>query len=394
MMNYDFETLIDRTGTGASKWDKMYRKKPKIPAGTVPLSVADMEFVTAPEIAEGLKDYIDRGILGYIYANDAYRDAVCAWMLRRHRWPIDPAWIVPTPGVVPALYHAVRTFTEIGEGVIIMPPVYYPFFSAVKNAGRTLVENTLVQGKGRYEIDFDQLERQAENPATTMLLFCSPHNPVGRVWSPEEIARVAAICVKNKVLLVSDEIHFDLIMPGRTHTVAAAISQETAQNVLVCTAPSKTFNLAGLQTANIIIPNQELRHKFALQFERNFSDWNLPVLGGKACELAYTLGEPWLEALLKKIAENAALAEGFASSHFPAIPASPLEGTYLQWLDFRALGLSPANLEALMVKADVFTDEGSLFGKAGEGFERINLACPTRFIKSALERLAQALSQV
>jgi bifunctional pyridoxal-dependent enzyme with beta-cystathionase and maltose regulon repressor activities len=287
---YDFDTLIDRTGTGASKWEMMRRKKPGVAAGVVPFSVADMDFVTAPEIRAGLKDYIDQGVLGYTNPTAAYRDAVAGWMATRHRWHIDGGWIVPSPGVVPALFHGVRTFTAPGEGVVIMPPVYYPFFEAVKHAGRRLLENPLVNVDGRYEIDFPGLEKLAAR--AKLLIFCSPHNPVGRVWTKTEVEKVADICLRHGVLILSDEIHFDFLFGGREHTVLADLSPEAAQNCIVATAPSKTFNLAGLQTANLIIPNPSLRRTWRESFDAVYSDWNLPALGGKACELAYTRGAP------------------------------------------------------------------------------------------------------
>jgi bifunctional pyridoxal-dependent enzyme with beta-cystathionase and maltose regulon repressor activities len=288
---------------------------------------------------------------------------------------------------VPALYHAVKTFTAPGEGVIIMTPVYYPFFTAVKNAGRTLAENPLVNvgDTGRYEIDFDALETLAAVPATKMLIFCSPHNPVGRVWTRAELEKVADICLRHHLLLVSDEIHFDFLLGGHEHTVIARVSPEIADQCIIATSPSKTFNLAGLQTANLIIPNPALRHTYEESFETGFSDWNLPVLGAKACELAYTKGAPWLEALLAKIAENAQVV---ADTLRPTpVKVTPLEGSYLLWLDCRSLGLSPKELEKRMVAHDVFADEGYIFGTSGIGFERLNLACPTRYIRSAAERM-------
>jgi putative C-S lyase len=391
---YDFERFIDRTGTGASKWDKMYRTKPDVAPGTVPFSVADMEFVTAPEIVEGLKDFRDSGVLGYIYPHDDYYAAVISWMKKRHNWDIERKWIVCTPGVVPALYQAVKTFTSEGDGVILMPPVYYPFFTAIEHSGRKVVRNPLVNRNGRYEIDFDDFEQKAKCPENKLLLFCSPHNPVSRVWSVEELERLGKICLENNVFIVSDEIHFDLVQSGYTHTVFSTLSPEIAENCIVCTAPSKTFNLAGLQTANNIIPNATHRRKFFIDFERGFSDWNLPVLGGKACELAYTKAGAWLDAVLDKIAENSALVTRFFAEKFPQVTVTPLEGTYLQWLDFRSFGFSSLELSRVMQQeAELFFDEGAIFGSEGSGFERINIACPTRFIEEALERLEKTLKK-
>jgi bifunctional pyridoxal-dependent enzyme with beta-cystathionase and maltose regulon repressor activities len=326
MHTYDFEKFIDRTGTGASKWDKMYRSKPDVTRGTVPFSVADMEFLTAPEIVEGLKDFIDSGILGYVYPYDTYYEAVLGWMKKRHNWDIDRKWIVCTPGVVPALYQAVKSFTNEGDGVILMPPVYYPFFTAIEHSGRKAVRNSLVNRNGRYEIDFDDFEQKAKRPENKLLLFCSPHNPVGRVWTREELERLGQICLENSVFVVSDEIHFDLLQKGYTHTVFSTLSPEIAENCMVCTAPSKTFNIAGLQTANNIIPNAAHRQKFFMDFERGFSDWNLPVLGGKACELAYTKAESWLDAVLEKSPKIARLSRSFLRKNFRKSPLRHLKG--------------------------------------------------------------------
>jgi putative C-S lyase len=394
MHTYDFETFIDRTGTGASKWDKMYRSKPDVTRGTVPFSVADMEFVTAPEIVEGLKDFIDSGILGYVYPHDDYYDAVLGWMKKRHNWEIEKKWIVATPGVVPALYQAVKSFTAEGDGVIFMPPVYYPFLTAIEHSGRKAVRNPLVNRNGRYEIDFDGFEQKAKRPENKLLLFCSPHNPVGRVWTREELERLGKICLENNVFVVSDEIHFDLLQKGYAHTVFSTLSPEIAENCMVCTAPSKTFNIAGLQTANNIIPNVAFRRKFFIDFERGFCDWNLPVLGGKACELAYTKAGAWLDAALEKIAQNSALVTRFFAEKFPSVTVTPLEGTYLRWFDFRAFGFSDKELARVMQQeAELFFDEGAIFGHEGSGFERMNIACPTRFIEEALERLEKTLKR-
>lgn len=388
-MYYDFETLINRSELGSSKWLGMREKKPNVSKETVPFSVADMEFKNAPEIIEGLKEYLDETILGYTSPTEDYLDSVVNFMNRHHNWKVDKSWIVTAPGVVPALAHAIRGFTNPGDGVIIMTPVYYPFFACVTMNNRVIVENPLVDNNGHYEIDFDDLELKASNTKNKILLFCSPHNPIGRVWTKNELERVAAICLKYDVLMISDEIHFDLIMPGYEHTVMATLSEEVADKCIVCTAPSKTFNLAGMQTSNLVIKNEVLREQMKkAMLEVAFLSCG--TLGYKACEIAYTRCDLWLEELIMKINENKNIVEEFCKVRIPEIKVYPLEGTYLQWLDLRAFGLSNDELEKAMIEeCELFFDEGYIFGEAGTGFERINIACPTGVLLEGLERLAK-----
>ncbi|MGN0293311.1 MAG: MalY/PatB family protein [Lachnospiraceae bacterium] len=389
-MKYDFETLLSRKNTGSSKWDEMYEANPNVPDGVVPFSVADMEFKNAPEIAAGVSEYLKNSIMGYTFATDAYYDAVIGWMKRRHHWDIKKEWIVEYPGVVPALYHMVNLLTKPDEGVILFTPVYYPFYNAVREGGRKLVETRLVLNGSRYEIDFDDFERKAKNPQNTLCLLCNPHNPVGRVWTKEELERIGKICLENNVLVVSDEIHNDLIMPGYEHTIYAAISEEMAQNSIICTAPSKTFNMAGMMTSNIIIPNAELKEK-VYEYRESQAVFFCNMAGYKACEIAYNECEEWLDELILVLDRNRQLVENFMKEKFPRINVIQLEGTYLQWMDCRKLGLSFKELEKFMQEeAYIFTDEGYVFGEPGEGFERINLACPTWVLQDALERLETA----
>ncbi|MDR3336246.1 MAG: aminotransferase class I/II-fold pyridoxal phosphate-dependent enzyme, partial [Treponema sp.] len=282
-MKHDFTTRVDRRGTGSAKWEAMYLKNPQVSPGVAPLSVAEMELLNPPEIIAGLKEFLDHAVLGYTLPTNAYKKAVAGFMKRRHNWEILEDWIVQSPGVISAFFVAVNAFTEPGDGVIIMPPVYYPFSMAANVNGRTLVNNPLIEQSGTYKIDFDDLEAKAEDPKNKLLIFCSPHNPVGRVWTKEELRCVADICNRNKVLVISDEIHFDLLLPGTTQTIYSTLSEETAQNCIVCTAPSKSFNLAGMQVSNIIIPNKELREKLANQFLRNGLVM-IGILEQKACE--------------------------------------------------------------------------------------------------------------
>lgn len=390
-MNYDFTTLRPRIAVGSSKWGAMQKLRQGLPPEVIPLSVADMEFVNPPEIAEHLSHYLETMILGYTQPTDSYYAALSDWMARRHNWKIDREWVVPSPGVVPALCHMVQAYTEPGDKVIVFPPVYYPFYSAIRENGRQVLECPLLEKDGHYEMDFDRFAQVAEEGK--VLLFSSPHNPVGRVWSREELEKLSAICLEKGVLVLSDEIHFDLILGERHHTVFATLSEAAAQNCVICTAPSKTFNLAGLQTANIIIPNKKLREKL-LAVRNRLGIHGCNMLGYQACETAYRECEDWLEQLLAVLRENRTLVETYARAFLPGVKPVELEGTYLQWLDCRALGMDAKALEKFMQEEALwFTDEGYIFGTGGEGFERINLACPTWVLRKALDRLRDALQR-
>lgn len=392
-MTYDFTTLINRHHVGSSKYEQMMSKNPDLEDNIIPYSVADMEFKTPPEIVEALKKYLEEQILGYTRATPEYLEAVRNWMKKRHDWEIRDEWVVSTPGVVNALYAAVRAYTEVGEGVIIMPPVYHPFFSAIETSKRTLVTNPLINNAGSYEIDYEDLEIKASDPRNKLLLFCSPHNPVGRVWTENELKKVAEICLRNNILIVSDEIHFDLIMPKQSHMVFAKL-EGALDHVIVCTAPSKTFNLAGMQTSNIIIPSEGLRDKFKAELAKSaISDLN--ALGYKACETAYNECAPWLDEVILEIYENHRILKEHMEKYHPEIIVYPLEGTYLQWIDLRALGLERDALEKFLQEdAKIFINLGCMFGTGGEGFIRMNIACPTFLMKEGMERLSNAITHL
>lgn len=385
-MKYDFETLVDRSHCGSGKWDSMRKKKPDLSEGIVPLSVADMEFKNAPEIAEGLKKYMDENILGYTSPTPEYLNTVCAWMEKRHNWHIEPEWIVGTHGVVEALMFSVKAFCEPGQGVIVFTPVYYPFYMAIENHGCETKRCPLIYENNAYSIDFPLLEELAKDENTTMLILCSPHNPVGRVWTADELKKITDICRENHVRIISDEIHFDIIMPGHTHTVISTVAPE--DDIIVCTAPSKTFNLAAMQTSNIIIPNEEDRKRF-----KKIAGFGGPsALGLEACRVAYTQCEEWVDEMIQAVHANYQMAVRFLEERLPEIKHSEMQGTYLMWLDCTALGLSKEELEEMTVqKAELFLDEGYVFGEEGAGFERVNLAAPQRVIKAALERLEKAI---
>lgn len=391
-MNYDFETSVNRGLDGSAKWSSMYREIEDLPEDVIPFSVADMELKNPPEIMEGLRTFLsDDLILGYTIPTAPYYSALIDWMKHRHNWQISPDWFVLSPGVVPALYASVKCFAKPGEGVIIFSPVYYPFKKAVEASNRKVADIPLILNKKRYEIDWETFEREAKNPNNKLLMFCSPHNPVGRVWTKEELARVAEICLENKLLMLCDEIHHDLIMPGYKHRVFATLSKEAEQNCLIYTAPSKTFNLAGLQTSNIIIPNPEIRKIFQNEMEAT-SLRALNTVGYKACELAYNKCETWLDELIRHIDANRKFTEGFMKEKLTQIEVYPMEGTYLQWWDCRGLGMDYEELgKFLREKAYLIVDEGHIFGETGKGFIRMNLACPMHVLEAALERLHRAV---
>ncbi len=394
-MKYDFETLVDRSKMGSSKWFFMRQAVPEMPEGIVPFSVADMELKNAPEIMAGLREYLrdDNMILGYTIPTPGFINAVRGWMKRMHNWDVDLRWAVLSPGVLPALFASVKCYTAPGDGVILFSPVYYPFRDSITISGRTVVDVPLIDNDRHYEIDWDAFERAAEDPANKLLLLCSPHNPVARVWSEEELRRLSEICLKNHVLVLSDEIHADLLMPGQKHTVYATLSEAAQQNCVIYTAPSKTFNLAGLQTAITFIPNPELRKTFHDFMESNYLR-TLTATGFKACEIAYTQCDEWYKQLLAHIDHNRQVVEDYMAENIPEIIVYPMEGTYLQWWDCRGLGMDYKELEQFMKhEAFVFMDEGAVFGETGQGFERMNLACPTKVLLDALDRIKDALSK-
>ncbi len=390
-MKYDFETVLSRVNTGSTKWNSMYKKYKNIPDGIVPLSVADMEFKNPPEINEGLSEYLKTAIMGYTMGEDSYYNSVINWQKRRHNWNIEKDWIVEYPGVVPALFNIIKALTNENDGVIIFTPVYYPFYSAIKSNNRNIVECELINNNGRYEIDFDDFTKKANNIKNKLLILCNPHNPVGRVWTKEELIKIGEICIENGIIVVSDEIHNDLIMPEYKHTVFASISDEFAKNSIICTAPSKTFNLAGLSLSNIIIPDYNIRKKI-IRSKRDSGIFHCNIAGYKACEIAYNNCEEWLLQLIDVLNENKIFVENYIKENIPEIKVTPMEGTYLMWLDFRKLFDDYNELEKFMTeKAYIFADEGYIFGNGGRGFERINIACPKSVLFDALERIKNAL---
>lgn len=388
-MKYDFTSVPDRSKCGCVKWNSAKNASVE----NVPLSVADMEFYTAPPIVEAIKKLADTTILGYTEATEEYFDAVCGWMKHRHNFEVKSEWIINTPGVVDALAVLVDAVTKPGEGVIILTPVYYPFDMSVIAKGRRIIYSTLINNNGHYEIDYSDLRKKAAMPKAKALLFCNPHNPVGRVWTKEELSKVADICCDNDVFIIDDEIHHDLIMPGYEHTVMATVSERVKNNIAVCTAPSKTFNIAGLQGSNIIIPNRIVRTKAKACSLLNMQ-MNLNIFAYTACTAAYNECEEWLDELLTVVDSNAKYVESFMAENFPEIKISPLEGTYLQWLDMRGLGMTHIELKKMLEDAGIYLDNGEVFGESGRGFERINLACARKTLETAMQRFKNAVEKV
>lgn len=391
-MNYEFDKVIDRKGTNCLKYDfSVERGKPE---GILPLWVADMDFQTAPEILNRLRAAVEHGIFGYTEVKDDYFQAVSAWYRKHFGWEAEKEWLVKTPGVVFALAAAVRAYTEERDGVLLQQPVYYPFSEVVKENNRKIVNAPLKLIDGHYEIDFEELEEKIVQEKVKLFLLCSPHNPVGRVWREEELRAIGDICLHRQVIVVSDEIHSDFVYDGYAHHVFPSLKKAYEDIAVVCTAPSKTFNLAGLQVSNVWIPNAKMRRKFQREVYRTgYSQLN--SLGLLACQAAYEEGEAWLLELKEYLQGNLSYVREFLKECLPQVHLIEPEGTYLLWLDFRELGLTEEELEKLIVeKANLWLDSGAIFGKGGEGFERINIACPRKTLEKAMLQLKEAIDEL
>lgn len=390
-MHYDFDQLINRRHTASKKWDGM-----KGIFGEdllLPMWVADMDFRSPLPVIESMKHRVEHGIFGYNDRPDSYYEAITDWMNTRFQWPIRREWICFSPGVLPAISLLINQLTEPGDPIVIQPPVYAPFFQVVTKNRRQLVTNPLRLENGRYLIDFEDLERKLDS-GVKVLILCSPHNPVGRVWTREELTHLGEMCLKRKVLIISDEIHADLVFQGNHHTPFVAISEEFAQNSIVCTAPSKTFNIPGLQTANIIIPNEKLRRVFQSAINNHFLNYS-NTFGLVATESAYRFGSEWLEQCLTYIQQNLDYLTEYLEAYLPEIQVIHPEGTFLAWLDCRGLGFSGKCLEELMLtQAKVAFVAGHTFGMEGEGFLRINLATPQILLEEALNRVENAIRRM
>lgn len=383
----DLDTLIDRKGTGCLKYDfAVARGKP---ADVLPFWVADMDFPVAKPITDALEKRIAHPIFGYSESGASYFEALANWQKTHFHWDIQPEWLIKTPGVVPAIHIAVKALTKPGDGVLLHQPVYYPFLNAILKNGRTLVNSGLVLKNGHYEIDFEDMEKKIIKNHVKLALLCTPHNPAGRVWTRNELETYASICLKHGVKIIADEIHEDFTYPGYTHTAFGTISEEAAQNAIICTAPSKTFNIAGLQNSNIFIPNPTIRKAFQDELDA-FGYDQLNVMGLVACEAAYRYGEDWLSTVKAYIKENLDFARDFFQKEMPKMKLIEPEGTYLIWVDASAYGLSNESLEhKILYDCHLWLDMGYIFGKEGEGFLRFNLACPRATLKQGLEQLKE-----
>lgn len=387
-MQYDFDTPIDRTHTWSIKHD--FKKENGKADDILPLWVADMDFRSPDSVVEALKKAVDHGIFGYSRADESYFDAVAAWYQKRHHLTLQPEWMTCTPGIVFALSIAVRAFTQEGDAVLIQPPVYHPFSRAILRNKRTLVENSLVLKDGHYEMDLEDLEQKVLDEHVKLMILCNPHNPVGRVWTREELTALADICLRHHVYVISDEIHGDFVWQGHEQTPYASISEEACLHSMMCTAPSKTFNLAGMATSNLFIPDPEMRRKFRSEL-LDVGQENMNRLGLFACRAAYEGGGEWLDQLIGYLAGNLALVRDFCKNRVPQIQLVEPEGTYLAWLDCRELGMTDDELMAFFSdEAKVWLDPGTHSGEQGSGFMRFNLGSSRSVIAQALDQIEAA----
>lgn len=389
--NLDFDTVVDRRNTRCLKYDFAVRRG--MPEDVLPLWVADMDFRTSSYVEDALVQRSKEAIFGYSEVQRPYFDIVKGWMERHHQWQVDEHWLVKTPGVVFALAMAVKAYTEPGEAVLIQSPVYYPFSEVIVDNERKLVSSDLKQDvSGHYYMDLEDLEEKIIQEKVRLLFLCNPHNPVGRVWTKEELTALGDICVKHGVIVVSDEIHADFVFEGK-HQVFAAIKKEFEEITITCTSPSKTFNLAGLMISNIFIADRKLRHRFRKELDRAGIS-QLGVMGLVACEAAYSQGEVWYEKMHEYVKENIEYTREFVNTRLPGVKMGEHQGTYLVWLDFRETGLGVEELEYLVIhKAKLWLDSGRIFGDCGKGFQRINVACPRETLATALIRLEKALAE-
>lgn len=383
-MKYNFDKIIDRKNTNCYKWDAL-----KTIFGRddlIPFWVADTDFSAPKPLIDKLVERAEHGIYGYSFEPEEYFNVFINWLQKRFNWKIEKEWIINTTGIVPAINFAIQAFTEPEDKILVQTPVYFPFFQSIEKNERKVVNSQLKLVNNRYKIDFEDLEAKLKNNVK-MMLFCSPHNPAGRVWTKNELEKVAFLCLENNVLLISDEIHSDLILSGYRHIPTASLSKDIAQNTISMFAPSKTFNVAGLATSSIVISNKELRDQF-----QNFMDklglHLINVFGIEAFISAYKDGEEWLDQQIKYIEGNYNFVKTFLQQNIPQISAVEMEGTYLMWLDCRKLNLSQKDLVDLLVnKAKVGLNDGSMFGAGGEGFMRLNIGCSRSLLQEALERI-------
>ena len=384
-MKYNFDERIPRRDSHSYKWDSAEEE------ALLPMWVADMDFRTAPAVMEALQRRVAHGIFGYTKVPQAYYDAVMDWFGKRHHWQIKQDWIIYTTGVVPALSAIIKALTTPGDRILVQTPVYNCFFSSIRNNGCEIVANPLIYMNETYRIDFVDLEKKAADPKAKLLLLCNPHNPAGRVWTRQELTRIGEICLHNDVLVVADEIHCELTFPGYNYTPFASISDAFLHHSITCTSPSKAFNLAGLQIANIICTDEYMR----MQIDRviNINEvCDVNPFGVEALIVAYNEGAEWLDELRHYLSVNYNYLKAYFEQYLPQFPVTKLEGTYLVWIDCRSLKSSSKEIEQLLIKkGKIWINAGDMYGEAGEGFIRINIACPRQVLIEGLDRLRRAL---
>lgn len=389
-MKYNFDEKVDRKGTYSAKWEEIGDNF--ISSDLLPMWIADMDFKTAPEIIEAMKKRVEHGVFGYVHRPDLYYKAVSKWVQRRFQYEIDYKSLVYSQGVVPSLSLLIRLLTKEKEKVLIQSPVYYPFRKVIENNNRGLEENNLIKDEnGYYKIDFEDLEKKLSDELVKLFIFCSPHNPVGRVWKKEELEKISELCLKYNVRIVSDEIWRDIIMPGNNHIPIASISKESEKNTITCFSPTKTFNLAGIQGSLVTFPNEDERKMFDLELETLDIKRN-NIFSLVSFEAAYTKCDEWVEQLINYLNKNMDYVVSFIEEKLPEIKVIKPEGTYLMWLDFSKLNMGRKELGYfLQIQGRVALDEGYWFGENGEGYERINIACPREMLEECMKRIEIAI---
>lgn len=389
-MVYDFDKVIERRGTNSIKYDRAHCDDSLM----IPMWVADMDFETLPEIQEALIKRAEHGIFGYATLTDEYIDAVVSWMKDRHQFNVSKDWIIATPGIVTALKIAVRAYTQEGDSVMIHKPVYHPFDKSVISNNRKVVECPLSYKDKEYSCDFELFEKTIQENDVKLFILCNPHNPVGKVWTKEELKTMGDICQKHNVIVVSDEIHMDFVYEGYTHTAFYEVDPSFKDFSIICSAPSKTFNLAALQTSNIIVADEGLRERFVEEKAKSGIE-NPNIFGLEACQAAYTYGHEWVDELVKYLEGNIQYIDAFLKNHLPNITLTKPESLYLLWLDMRSLNKDSDELEKFLLEdAHLWLNNGAIFGTGGEGFMRMNIACPRSTIEKAMLQLEKAINNM